>query len=138
VSMKQRLNTKSVEQENEINLTPMLDVIFIMLIFFIVTTSFVKESGIEVSRPNAMTATKQERASIFIAINNKGQIFLQRRRIELESVRPNIEKLHAESPEGSVVIQADKASETGLLIQVMDQIRSAGVKNISVATSHSN
>ncbi|MBC6415412.1 MAG: biopolymer transporter ExbD [Bdellovibrionales bacterium] len=136
--MKQRLNTKSVEQENEINLTPMLDVIFIMLIFFIVTTSFVKESGIEVSRPNAMTATKQERASIFIAINNKGQIFLQRRRIELESVRPNIEKLHAESPEGSVVIQADKASETGLLIQVMDQIRSAGVKNISVATSHSN
>ena len=131
--MRQRLNTKTTEQESEINLTPMLDVIFIMLIFFIVTTSFVKESGIEVNRPTAATAVKQERASIFIAINEKGQIFLQKRKIEIEAVRSNIEKLHAESPEGSVVIQADKASETGVLVQVMDQIRLAGVKNISVA-----
>ena len=131
--MRKRLNTKTTEQESEINLTPMLDVIFIMLIFFIVTTSFVKESGIEVSRPTAATAVKQERAGIFIAINDKGQIFLQKRQIEIEAVRSNIEKLHAESPEGSVVIQADKASETGVLIQVMDQIRLAGVKNISVA-----
>ena len=122
-------------EDNEINLTPMLDVIFIMLIFFIVTTSFVKESGIEVSRPNAATATDQKRASIFIAINKKGQIFLQKRQINVEAVRPNIEKLHAESPEGSVVIQADKNSETGLLIEVMDQIRSAGVQNISVAAT---
>ena len=135
--MRRRSITQSSEQDNEINLTPMLDVIFIMLIFFIVTTSFVKESGIEVSRPQAATATEQKRASIFIAINNKGQIFLQKREIAIEAVRPNIEKLHAESPEGSVVIQADKNSETGLLIQVMDQIRSAGVKNISVAASNS-
>ena len=135
--MRRRYITQSSEQDNEINLTPMLDVIFIMLIFFIVTTSFVKESGIEVSRPQAATATEQKRASIFIAINNKGQIFLQKRQIAIEAVRPNIEKLHAESPEGSVVIQADKSSETGLLIQVMDQIRSAGVQNISVAASNS-
>jgi len=126
---------QSVDQDNEINLTPMLDVIFIMLIFFIVTTSFVKESGIDVSRPSATTATEKKRASIFIAINDKGQIFLQKRQINIEAVRPNIEKLHAESPEGSVVIQADKRSETGVLIQVMDQIRLAGVKNISVAAS---
>jgi len=128
----------SPAEDSEINLTPMLDVIFIMLIFFIVTTSFVKESGIEVSRPSATTATEQKRASIFIAINSKGQIFLQKRQINIEAVRPNIEKLHAESPEGSVVIQADKNSETGLLIEVMDQIRSAGVKNISVAASRAN
>ena len=136
--MRRRFLTQSSEQDSEINLTPMLDVIFIMLIFFIVTTSFVKESGIEVSRPNAATATEQKRASIFIAINNKGQIFLQKRQINIEAVRPNIEKLYAESPEGSVVIQADKNSETGLLIQVMDQIRSAGVKNISVAANSSS
>lgn len=136
--MRRRSLVQSADQDNEINLTPMLDVIFIMLIFFIVTTSFVKESGIEVSRPNAATAVEQKRASIFIAINDKGQIFLQKRQINIEAVRPNIEKLHAESPEGSVVIQADKNSETGVLIQVMDQIRSAGVKNISVAASRAN
>ena len=136
--MRRKPLAQSSDQDNEINLTPMLDVIFIMLIFFIVTTSFVKESGIEVNRPNAATATEQKRASIFIAINDKGQIFLQKRQINIEAVRPNIEKLHAESPEGSVVIQADKSSETGVLIQVMDQIRSAGVKNISVAASRTN
>lgn len=133
--MRRQSLAQSVDQDNEINLTPMLDVIFIMLIFFIVTTSFVKESGIDVSRPSATTATEKKRASIFIAINDKGQIFLQKRQINIEAVRPNIEKLHAESPEGSVVIQADKRSETGVLIQVMDQIRLAGVKNISVAAS---
>ena len=135
--MRKRLSQVSNNEENQIELTPMLDVVFIMLIFFIVTTSFVKESGIEVSRPNAKTAEKQERASIFIAIDNKGQIFLQKRKIDIDAVRANIEKLHAESPEGSVVIQADKASKTGILVKVMDQIRLAGVKNISVAASPS-
>lgn len=136
--MRKRLSQITNNEESQIELTPMLDVVFIMLIFFIVTTSFVKESGIEVSRPNAETAEKQERASIFIAINSEGGIFLQKRKIEIEAVRANIEKLHAESPEGAVVIQADKASETGILVQVMDQIRLAGVKNISVATGSSN
>ena len=124
-------------EESGIELTPMLDVVFIMLIFFIVTTSFVKESGIDVARPGALSAQKQERASIFIAINDKGEIWLQKRKLDIEAVRPNIEKLHAESPEGTVVIQADKASETGLLIKLMDQIRLAGVKNISVAATSS-
>lgn len=133
--MKKRLSTLTENEESGIELTPMLDVVFIMLIFFIVTTSFVKESGIEVSRPNATSAEKQERASIFIAIDNKGQIWLQKRKLEIDAVRANIEKLHAESPEGTVVIQADKQSETGILVKVMDQIRLAGVKNISVATS---
>ena len=135
--MRKKLFQISNNEESQIELTPMLDVVFIMLIFFIVTTSFVKESGIEVSRPNAETAEKQERASIFIAIDSEGQIFLQKRKLDIDAVRANIEKLHAESPEGSVVIQADKASETGILVQVMDQIRLAGVKNISVAASSS-
>jgi len=136
--MKKRFSSIETRDESQIELTPMLDVVFIMLIFFIVTTSFVKESGIEVSRPNAVTAEKQKRASIFIAIDDKGQVWLQKRRLELEAVRANIEKLHAESPEGFVVIQADKRSETGILIKVMDQVRLAGVKNISVAASHSS
>ncbi|MCY4321665.1 MAG: biopolymer transporter ExbD [Bdellovibrionaceae bacterium] len=136
--MKKRLSQISTTEESQIELTPMLDVVFIMLIFFIVTTSFVKESGIEVSRPNADTAEQQERASIFIAIDSKGHIFLQKRKIDIDAVRANIEKLHAESPEGSVVIQADKQSETGILVQVMDQIRLAGVENISIAASSSN
>ena len=123
------------EEESGIDLTPMLDVVFIMLIFFIVTTSFVKESGIDVSRPSAKTAEEQQKASILVAITHLGEIWIQRRKIDLDSVRANIERLHAESPEGAVVIQADKRSETGLLVEVMDQIKLAGVDKISIAAS---
>lgn len=128
-----RRRRKSEEEDTGIDLTPMLDVVFIMLIFFIVTTSFVKESGIDVNRPSASTAKKKERATILVAISQNGEIWIQKRRIDIRSVRANIERLHAESPEGSVVIQADKLSQTGILVQVMDQIRLAGVENVSVA-----
>lgn len=121
------------EEDAGIDMTPMLDIVFIMLIFFIVTTSFVKESGVEVNRPSAATASKKERANIMIGITETGDIWLQKRRIDLRSVRSNIEKLHAENPEGSVVIQADKGAKTGTLIQVMDQVRLAGVANVSIA-----
>ena len=124
---------KRKEEESGIDLTPMLDVVFIMLIFFIVTTSFVKESGIDVSRPSAKTAKKKQQASILVAINQSGEIWIQRRKVDIRSVRANIERLHAESPEGTVVIQADKRSETGLLVDVMDQIRLAGVESIAVS-----
>ena len=130
-----RRRRKSEEEDTGIDLTPMLDVVFIMLIFFIVTTSFVKESGIDVNRPSASTAKKKERATILVAISQNGEIWIQKRRIDIRSVRANIERLHAESPEGSVVIQADKLSQTGILVQVMDQIRLAGVENISVAAA---
>ena len=130
-----RFFTKHRETESSIDLTPMLDVVFIMLIFFIVTTSFVKESGIDVSRPSAKTAEKKQQATILVAVTQNGEIWVQRRKIDIRSVRANIEKLHAESPEGTVIIQADKRSETGLLVDVMDQVRMAGVKNISIAAS---
>lgn len=126
---------KRQEEEAGIDMTPMLDIVFIMLIFFIVTTSFVKESGIEVNRPSAATAVKKERANILIGISETGEVWLAKRKIDLRSVRANIEKLHAENPEGSVVIQADKGAKTGVLIQVMDQIRLAGVSNVSVSAS---
>ena len=127
---------KVIQQEEEgIDLTPMLDVVFIMLIFFIVTTSFVKEAGIEVSRPSAKSAKQKESASLFIAINQSGEIWIDKRRVDVRSVRANVEKLHAESPEGAVVIQADKNSNTGVLVKVMDQARLAGVTNISLAAT---
>ncbi len=119
--------------ESEVNLTPMLDVVFIMLIFFIVTASFVKESGIEISRPGASTAVRKEKGNILIAISANDQIWMNRRQVDPRALRANIERAHAENPQGAVIIQADKDAKTGLLIQVMDAARSAGVKSVSLA-----
>ena len=121
------------DEETEINLTPMLDVVFIMLIFFIVTASFAKEAGIDVSRPPAATAERKERGNILVAITANDQIWMDRRQVDPRALRANIERLHAENPQGSVVIQADKNSKNGLLVQVMDAARLAGVKNVSLA-----
>ena len=122
------------EQEaSEVNLTPMLDVVFIMLIFFIVTASFVKEAGIDVSRPPAATAERKERGNILIAITANNQVWIDRRQVDPRSLRANIERMHAENPQGSVVIQADEKSENGLLVRVMDAARLAGINNVSLA-----
>ena len=121
------------DDENEVNLTPMLDVVFIMLIFFIVTASFVKEAGIDISRPPAATAVRKERGNILIAITQNDQIWIDRRQVDPRALRANIERLHAENPQGSVVIQADKDSRNGLLVQVMDASRMAGVKSVALA-----
>jgi biopolymer transport protein ExbD len=115
------------EEENEINLTPMLDVVFIMLIFFIVTASFIKESGIDVNRPDApVTESKPEDANILVMINANDEIWIERRLIDPRAVRANIERMHAENPEGSVVIQANNKSTNKILVEVMDSARLAG------------
>jgi biopolymer transport protein ExbD len=121
------------DDESEINLTPMLDVVFIMLIFFIVTSSFVKEAGIDVNRPGAVTAERKERGNILIAITEAGQVWIDRRQVDVRAVRANIERLRAENPQGAVVIQADEGSKNGVLVQVMDAARQAGVPDISLA-----
>ncbi len=126
-------NVNNSDDEADIDITPMLDVVFIMLIFFIVTSTFIKESGIDVNRPQAATAVKKAKANILIAINENNEIWIDRRQVDIRSVRPNIERLHAENPQGSVVIQADKESKTNTLIQVMDASRQAGVYNVSIA-----
>ena len=133
--MRSQLNKMLQEQEEneEINMTPMLDVVFILLIFFIVTASFVKESGIEVNRPEAATAVKKERANILVAISDKGEIWINKRRIDIRAVQANIERLKAENPQGTVVIQADKKATTDVLIKVMDSARAAGVYDVSIA-----
>ncbi len=120
-------------EEAEINITPMLDIVFIMLIFFIVTASFVKESGIDINRPTAATAERKERGNILIAITENDQIWVDRRQVDPRALRANIERLHAENPQGSVVIQADKNSKNGLLVMVMDAARLAGVSNVALA-----
>ena len=121
--------------ESEVNLTPMLDVVFIMLIFFIVTASFVKEAGIDITRPPAATAERKERGNIMVAITATDQIWVDRRQVDPRALRANIERLHAENPQGSVVIQADKNSKNGLLVQVMDSARQAGVFSVSIAAN---
>ena len=133
--MRRKHGSLSVEEEeNEINLTPMLDVVFIMLIFFIVTASFIKEAGLDVNRPDApQTVSKPEDANILVMINANDEIWIDRRLIDPRAVRANIERLHAENPEGSVVIQANKKSTNKMLVSVMDSARSAGVYNISIA-----
>lgn len=131
-----RRRRRSDEQNSaQIDMTSMMDVIFIMLIFFIVTTSFVKEAGIEVNRPTAASAERQELGNIMIAVSESGAVWIDGRQVDVRAVRANVERLRAENPEGAVIVQADEASRTGILIQILDQVRLAGVHNVAVAAS---
>ncbi|MBF0455515.1 MAG: biopolymer transporter ExbD [Magnetococcales bacterium] len=131
--MRRHLLDSSDNGESEIDLTPMLDVVFIMLIFFVVTTSFVKESGIDVNRPSAKTAQKQEQGNILLAIRPDGEIWIDGRTVDIRTIRSHIERLRIENPEGEVVIQGDRLAQIGRLVTVMDQVRLAGITTISIA-----
>ena len=134
--MRKGINLGQEEESEEINLTPMLDVVFIMLIFFIVTASFIKDAGIDVNRPDAPTSESIADANILIAISPNDEIWIDRRLIDPRAVRANIERMHAENPKGSVVIQADKKSTNELLVVVMGAARQAGVYNVSIAANN--
>ena len=122
------------DEENEINLTPMLDVVFIMLIFFIVTATFIKEAGIQVERPNAITAESQDDAAILIAISANDEIWVDREERDPRALRGVIQRLHAENPKGSIVIQADEGSTHETLVKVMEAAKAAGVTNVAIAS----
>ena len=126
---------QTTEEDVEINMTPMLDVVFILLIFFIVTTSFIRESGVNINRPQASSATTLPQQAITVAITAKNQVWIDQRQVEPQSIRRNIERLLSESPESTVILQADEYAHTGLLIQALDQCKLAGAKNIAVATN---
>lgn len=126
----------AADEGSEIDLTPMLDVVFIMLIFFIVTASFIKEAGIEVNRPEASTSTKKENVNILIAVSATNEIWIDKRRIDKRAVRSVIERMHAENPKGAVVIQADNESNTETVAGVIDSARAAGVYDVSLATEN--
>ncbi len=117
----------------EINLTPMLDVVFIMLIFFIVTTSFIKESGVEIERPESSAASPQPDAQLMVAITPEGAVWVDGRPVDAHRVGEEVAALV--SDDGGVVIQADRKATTGLLIEVMDRIRAAGVEQVAVAAT---
>ena len=128
-------NMQTDNEESSVDITPMLDVVFIMLIFFIVTATFIKEAGIEVDKPAAATAVVQEKANILIAIDANDAVWINRRQVDIRSVRSIIERLHAENPKGTVVIQADRESRNDMLVQVMDASRRAGVYDIALAAA---
>jgi biopolymer transport protein ExbD len=134
--MRRRRHRSDSDLESEIDLTPMLDIVFIMLIFFIVTTSYVKESGIEVNRPTAQTAERKERGNIIVSIRADGEVWIDKRVIDIRAVRANVARLHAEYPLGSVIIAADRDTKTHYLVEVMDQVRLAGISNALIATEH--
>ncbi len=134
--MRRFLSSPEDEHEASVDITPMLDVVFIMLIFFIVTATFVKESGIDVNRPQAQTAVVKEKANILVAIDAHNNVWINRRQVDIRAVRANIERLHAENPKGTVVIQADRDSTNEVLVQVMDASRLAGVYEIALAAEN--
>jgi biopolymer transport protein ExbD len=121
------------EEAEEINLTPMLDVVFIMLIFFIVTATFIKEAGVQVNRPDTVTADSQK-VAILVAISAADEIWINRQVRDPRAVRGIIERLHTETPQGGVVIQADAESSNEMLVIVMEAAKAAGVKDVSIAT----
>ena len=126
-----------MSDETGIDLAPMLDFVMNLLIFFIITAVFVKEIGITVSRPNASNAEKKEAGSIIVAIRPDGEIVIDNRAVDIRAVRANIERLHAQRPEDAVVVAADKGAHTGVLVNVIDQVRQGGVQNVSIAASES-
>lgn len=125
---------QQAEEDSTVDLTPMLDVVFIMLIFFIVTASFIKETGVEVNRPEANSSQQIEKASILIAVRDNGEVWMDQRRIDIRQVRANIERLRAENPQGSVVVQADAKATTDIVVRVLDAAREAGVFDVALAT----
>lgn len=131
--MRRKAISAAVEEQSEIDLTPMLDVVFIMLIFFIVTANFVKEPGLEVSRPEAETAQQQDNAGILVAIGPIGDVYMDGRRIDVRQVKANVLKLRSERPDAAVVIRADRQATADIITKVMDGIRAAGVRDISLA-----
>ena len=121
------------DEDAAIDMTPMLDIVFIMLIFFIVTTSFVKEAGIDVLKPKASNASAKPSANIFIAIKPNGEVWMDKREVDIERVAANIERMIAEQPTDTIIIQADKEAKHGVVVKVMDAIKSAGIDKISIA-----
>ena len=128
-----RNSLRSEESGVEIRIGPLIDMVFLLLIFFVVTTSFVKEAGIDVQRSTASTAEVKERGNIMIGVTRDGDIYMEGKRVDLRSVRPLLERSLAEDPESGVVVVADKQSDTGSVVQVMDQCRLAGARNVSLA-----
>lgn len=122
-------------EETGIDLAPMLDFFLNLLIFFVISAAFVAESGIKVNRPSAKTAVKEDQGSIFVGISANNEVYVDKQRVDIRAVRGIVAKLHATNPDAAVIIQADKDSRAGLMVEAMDQARLAGVSNVSIAAT---
>ena len=122
------------DEDAEINMTPMLDIVFIMLIFFIVTAAFVKEAGIQITKPEAEMAILKPRTSIIVGISEADEIWINHKKVDLKSVRPILERLIAENPRGTVIIAADKEAKAGLALEVLDAARAAKAVDVAIST----
>ncbi|HVT34546.1 MAG TPA: biopolymer transporter ExbD [Nevskiaceae bacterium] len=122
-------------EDTGIDLAPMLDFFLNLLIFFIITAAFVTESGIKVNRPSAKTAVKQEKSNILIAISKGSEIWIDRQHVDIRALRPLIQKMKLENPNAAVIVQADRDAKAALLVDVMDQARLAGVKDVAIAAT---
>lgn len=129
------LGLKRQSETPELNMAPLIDMVFILLIFFLVTTSFVKEAGVEVKRPIAATSEPEEKTNMIVAVTKEGIVYMEGQPIDIRSVRSHMERFRHENPMGNVVITADKDSLFGISIEVLDQVRAAGIANVVVATS---
>src|SRR5512145_821714 len=130
--MRSQRHSSNEGEEHGIDLAPMLDFVLNLLIFFIITTSFIKEPGVTVTRQEAEMAVNAETGNILIAIRPNGEIWMDRKQVDIREVRPLIERLHIERPEDTVIVVADRAAKTGLLALVMDEVRLGGIKEVAV------
>jgi biopolymer transport protein ExbD len=133
---RQQRNFSRSDEESDINLTPMLDVVFIMLIFFIVTATFIKQAGIEVMRPEALTAEQKPTVSVLVAIGENGDIWIDKQKVDPTAVRAHIERLHAENPKGGLVVQADRGAKSEKLMAVLAAARAAGLTEVAIAAEN--
>ena len=122
------------EEEKVADLTPMLDVVFIMLIFFIVTATFIKETGVEVNRPDTKTAELKKTVSLLVGVAPDNGIWIDKKRVDIRNVRPMMERLHAENPKGGLVIQADSDSKAEKVLAIMEAARNIGINQVAVAS----
>jgi biopolymer transport protein ExbD len=126
------------EEEKVADLTPMLDVVFILLIFFIVTATFIKETGIEVNRPDTKTAQFKKTVSLLVAVSPDSAVWIDKKKVDIRNVRPLMERLHAENPKGGLVIQADMDSKVEKVLAIMDAARTIGIAQVAIAGEDSN
>ncbi len=134
ISVRDRRFRKREGSSVEINMSPLIDLVFLLLIFFITTASFMKETGITVERPVARTA-EEKKTSMLIGIDREGRVYIEGREVDPDAVRACVERFLAESPEGTVLVVADRKVPTGFLVRVMDECRLAGAKTVSLAAS---
>ena len=131
-----RYVTQKKTDDTDIDLTPMLDVVFIMLIFFIVTATFVREPGVDIVRPFAVTAEQVENQKLLVAITEKGIVWIDKKALKKNEVFQSIESLRVQNPQGALVIQADSEANAGDIAFVIDAAKRAGITDISLSAVH--